>query len=131
MAPPRVRARLTPWRWAIRQSVAFIWIATALISAVVYPVAESLKLLAAVGVTGQLAPVALYGTCALELAIGVAMALGWRVRLMGAIGLALIAGFTAILSVGMPELWIHPFGPLTKNAPIVGATIAMIALADD
>ena len=42
----------------------------------------------------------------------------------------LMLGFTAILSVGIPELWLHPFGPLTKNVPLIAATLVMIALEE-
>jgi hypothetical protein len=41
-----------------------------------------------------------------------------------------MGGFMVILSLGMPELWLDPFGPLTKNIPILGATLVMRALED-
>lgn len=120
--------RLDPWRAPIRLTVAFIWLATAFVSAFVWPEAESLAMLDRSGVRGPLAPYVLYGTCALEAVVGLMCVVGWRVRLAGAVQLALMAGFTAILSATQPELWAHPFGPLTKNVPIVGATVAMLAL---
>ncbi len=129
-APQVLHARLAPWKVPIRLMVASIWIATSIVSAFLYPVAESLALLARTGIEGPIALPILYGTCALELAIGLATALGWRVRTMAAIQLALMASFTAILTLATPEMWIHPFGPLTKNIPLVAATIAMIALED-
>jgi uncharacterized protein YbjT (DUF2867 family) len=120
-------ARLTHLRVPLRLTVAFIWLATGIVSAF-FSAAEGLRLLQQIGVTGPAADVALYGTSGLEIFLGLATAAGWRVRLLGAVQLVLILGFTAILSVGLPELWLHPFGPLTKNVPLIGATLAMMAL---
>ena len=114
----------------LRLAVAFIWLATGIISAFVYPEAESRALMAQVGLTGAPATVALYGASYGALGVGLATALGYRVRLMGTIELALIFVFTALLTVGIPELWIHPFGPLTKNSPLIGATVVMMALEE-
>lgn len=36
--------------------------------------------------------------------------------------------FTAILTIWMPELWRHPFGPLSKNAVLIVATLVTMAL---
>src|SRR5262249_35188581 len=91
---------------------------------------EGYRLLQQIGITGALADVALHGTSLLEIVLGAATAVGWHVRLMGVVQIGLMLGFTAILSVGIPELWLHPFGPLTKNVPLLGATLAMLALEE-
>src|SRR5262249_20181937 len=109
-------ARLAPLRVPLRLSVAFIWLATGVIC-MFFSVGQGYDLLRRVGLTGTLADVALYGTCSLEIALGVATALGWRVRLMGALQLLLIVGFTVILTLKLPEVWLDPFGAVTKNIP--------------
>ncbi len=38
--------------------------------------------------------------------------------------------FMPILSLGIPQLWLHSFGPLTKNVPLIAATLVMRALED-
>jgi hypothetical protein len=38
--------------------------------------------------------------------------------------------FMAVLTLTQPELWTDPFGPLTKNIPLLGATLAMMALEE-
>ena len=119
-------ARMNPWRLPLRVTVAFIWIATGVVSALISP-AEGMRLLEQVGFTGTLASALMYGTSAFEVIIGFLTAFGIRVRLMGLIQLALMFGFTAILTVRMPEMWWHPFGPLTKNIPLIGATLVMMA----
>jgi uncharacterized protein YbjT (DUF2867 family) len=123
-------ARLKPLRVPLRLSVAFIWIASGIVSAFLYPESESRALLERVGITGAPATAALYATSLFEIALGLATAAGWRIRLLGTIQLALILAFTALLTAGMPELWLHPFGPLTKNVPLIGATLVMMGLEE-
>lgn len=130
LTPAQRRAldQLERLRLPLRASIAFVWLATGLISALVYPEAESLQLLADVGLHGQLARVALYGTAWFEVALGLATLIGWRVAWLAAIQLALMAGFMTILTVQQPAWWWHPFGPLTKNIPLVVATVVMVVL---
>jgi uncharacterized protein YbjT (DUF2867 family) len=125
----RRHARLTHLRVLLRLSIAFIWLATGLISAFI-SAPEGFNLLEQIGITGTVADLALYGTSLLEIALGLATAIGCRVRWMGAVQLLLILGFMIILTVGMPQLWLHPFGPLTKNIPLIGATLVMMAWED-
>ncbi|MGE3808920.1 MAG: SDR family oxidoreductase [Gemmataceae bacterium] len=125
----RWQAMLALVRLPLRLSVAFIWLATGIVS-VFFSVKDGYALLSQVGITGPLASLSLFGTAYFEIALGVATTLGWHVRLMGLIQLILMLGFTLILTFGIPELWLHPFGPLTKNIPLMGATLAMIALEE-
>lgn len=81
-------ARLTHLRVPLRLSIAFIWLWTGFVSAFVYPEWESLAMLARVGITGAVAPVILYGISLFEIALGVATAAGYRIRLLGMIQLA-------------------------------------------
>ena len=71
-----------------------------------------------------------YGISFFEMALGVATANGYCVRLIGAVELAPVLGFTAILSLRMPALSWHRFGPLAKNIPLIAATLIMVALEE-
>ena len=119
-------ARLAHLRVPLRCSIAFIWLATGIIS-MCFSAVQGYELLEDVGITGPLADVSLYGTSLLEIAMGLATLFGIRVRWMGMIQLVLMAGFMAILTFGTPELWLHQFGPLTKNIPIIAGTLVMMA----
>jgi len=37
----------------------------------------------------------------------------------------LVAGYIAIMSLCLPEFWLHPFGSLTKNLPIAAIMLLM------
>lgn len=43
--------------------------------------------------------------------------------------MALILGYTAIITVQLPEQWLHPFGPISKNVPML-AVLALLYLCD-
>jgi nucleoside-diphosphate-sugar epimerase len=125
----RWHAGLTHLRLPLRWSVAFIWLITGIVS-IFFSTERGFALLEQVGLTGPLADVALYGTAYLEIVLGLATAIGWRVRLMGSVQIILMCGFMAVLTARMPALWLDPFGPLTKNIPLIGATLAMMALEE-
>jgi len=54
--------------------------------------------------------------------------LRWRVPWVGAAQLALIAAYTGLVTLFMPDLWLHPLGAISKNLPVVAATLVMMAL---
>ena len=81
-----------------------------------------------VGLTGTAALTALYGAAALDIVLGIATLRTNRKGLWRA-QIALIVAYTAIISAFLPELWLHPFGPVLKNLPMLAALIALHELA--
>ena len=124
----RVAARLFFLRPLLRTAIAILWIATGLLSFGLYPVEKSYEMLAAIGLTGVSASVALYGGAAADLALGVLLFIGWRPVLVGLLQLASMAVFTLIATGLGGEYWLHPFAPILKNLPIAAAILVMIAL---
>jgi uncharacterized protein YbjT (DUF2867 family) len=120
-ATVRTLARLAWLLPLLRWSIALVWIATGLISIGIYPASESYALLARVGVSGALAPVLLYGAALMDIAFGVATLLMRRRRLLWLAQAAAIVAYTLIITVRLPEFWLHPFGPLLKNVPLLAA----------
>lgn len=118
---------LVPW---LRLTAGSIWIATPLATWFGWPRAESLALLSDAGISGPMAPWLVDATCVVELGLGVATFAGWRLAWVGGAQLALVLGFTAVLAATGSPLWGHPFGPITKNIPLVGAILAVIATRD-
>ena len=122
----RLRA-LANWRnILLRWTLAIIWLATAFVSAFVYPPADSLAMLARVGLEGWPATLALYGAAALDAALGIACMVRPRRALWLAQG-ALIFGYSAVIAACLPEYLWHPFGPLLKNMPILAILIILYA----
>lgn len=115
-------------RWqlpVLRTAIALVWIITGIVSLGIYPVQDSYALLARAGVPAALQPLALYGAAVLDILLGVLCFVRWRQRFgfpwVWAAQAALILGYTVIISVRLPEFWLHPYGPLTKNLPMLAA----------
>ena len=113
------------WRWMnplLRGSVALVWIVTGIVSFGVYPVHDSLALLARAGVPEGLRAAMLYGAASLDLLLGVLTLWPMRAaarRRLWLAQIALIAGYTLIITLKLPEFWLHPYGPVLKNLPLL------------
>lgn len=115
----------------LRFAMASMWIVTGIVSAFVYPVAQSLELLAAAGVRGMPALVMLYAAAALDVALGVAMLLMRRRKMLYRAQALLVAFYTAVISIRLPEYWAHPYGPVLKNIPLLVAIWLLHELDED
>lgn len=124
----RWHARLYFLAPLLRFSLALLWIFTGIVSAFLYPVEQSYALLQQVGVGETVAPLFLYGAAALDFALGLALLLRYRLTTVALLQIAIILGYTAIISVALPEFWLHPYGPLSKNIPLLVATLMMLQL---
>lgn len=126
----RRAAVLDLWLPPLRVALALMWIWTGIVSLGVYPVQDSYALLARVGLHGVLATVALYGAALLDLLLGVLTVAAPR-RLRRPVWLAqlaLIAGYTGLITLFLPEYWLHPYGPIVKNLPLLAAIGLLWAL---
>lgn len=114
-------------RWTLRGTMAAIWLTEGLGPKILFQQAEELaiaartglsfghpeRLLAAIGVaqiTGGLLALALAGRL-LRLVLGA--------QVLALIALPLVVGWMR------PDLWFHPFGPLTKTIPVLAGTFVL------
>lgn len=98
--------------------LATIWLATGVLSMGIFPQQESMALLAQVGLHGTIALIALYGSAALDMLFGVLTLLRPSPLLWRAQG-SLVLGYSVIIALCLPAFWLHPFGPMLKNLPIL------------
>jgi uncharacterized protein YbjT (DUF2867 family) len=113
-------AALLGWlQLVLRISIAAVWLIAGVVSMGIYPVEESYILLGRVGISGALAPVALYGAAALDIAFGLGTLFLRNRRPLWIAQAVLIALYTFTITFYLPEFWLHPFGPLAKNMPIL------------
>jgi uncharacterized protein YbjT (DUF2867 family) len=113
----------------LRGAVAILWIVTGIVSLAVYPIADSYALLARTGITGRAAPLALGAAGLLDIALGVA-SLAVRRRWVWWAQIALVLGYTLIITWRLPEYWAHPYGPILKNIPILAALLLLAQLEE-
>jgi uncharacterized protein YbjT (DUF2867 family) len=120
-----VQARLAWLLPLLRASLAIVWLVSGIVSLGPYPIRESLAMLERVGLHGALALAALYGAAVLDIGLGLATWLVQRRRWLWRLQIAVVLGYSAIIALKLPELWLHPFGPLVKNLPILAALVVL------
>ena len=121
-------ARLFFLRPALRLGLAALWIWTAIVSAFVYPLDKSLAMLAGLGVSAWQGAALIYAGAAVDGILGLALLMNFRPALIGLMQIAVMAMFTVLACFAVPQAWIDPLGPLTKNIAVLLATLAMIAM---
>jgi len=129
----RTQAQLGWLLPVLRISIALVWIVTGIVSLGLYPVADSYALLARVGITGMFAPLMLYGAALLDLVFGIATLVlqgKRRRRLLWLAQLAVILFYTVIITWRLPEFWLHPYGPLLKNLPMMAGIWLLLELEE-
>lgn len=117
--------------WALpmlRISIALVWIWTGIVSLGLYPTQDSYELLARVGIGASLAPLMLYGAAVLDLIVGLATLVMSRLGWLWLLQLAVILGYTVIITFKLPEFWLHPYGPLSKNLVMLAAIFLLYTL---
>jgi len=112
-------------RFGLQATLAFMWIYTALITALWPRESHVLDLLARCGFNGEWGWRMTVLSCTLNTAMGLALLR----RIPGAWAYALqagaILGYSATAAWNMPELTIDHCGPLVKNLPVLAAVMLM------
>src|SRR5690606_6730386 len=124
-------ARLSWLLPTLRVSIAIVWLWTGVVSLGLYPRSDSYLLLERAGVSQALAPAMLLGAALLNLALGFAALLMRRRRILWLVQIALILTYTAIITFRLPEFWLHPYGPLLKNLPMLAAIYLLYEMEAD
>jgi len=127
-AAASVNATLAWMQPLLRLSIAIVWIWTGIVSLGLYPPSESYALLARLGITGAFATVALYGAALLDIALGVGVLVLRNRRWLWIAQIAVMLGYSVLISLWLPEWWLHPYGPMVKNLPLIVATILLAHL---
>ncbi|MDD3447035.1 MAG: NAD(P)H-binding protein [Zavarzinia sp.] len=127
--PPEVRwqARAYFTRPLLRGALALVWLLSGLVG-LLLPADTMIATAAALGLEPAAALAAGYGFSALDLALGLAVLARWRPGTTAVIQVAVVAGYTLALGIGLPGLWLDPFGHLLKNATVIAAALALAAV---
>jgi hypothetical protein len=133
LAALRAQARLGWLLPLLRITLGLVWIVTGLLSLGLFPREASYELLGRAGIAPSFQPLMLDGAAMLDLLLGVftlwpPLRARWRCRLWAAqAGLMLV--YMVIIAAQLPEFWLHPFGPLLKNLPML-AVLLLLYLQD-
>lgn len=124
-APDLKPAAVLAWTLPLATlALAMLWLWTAWVSWFGWPHADSHAWLAACGVPAAWREPMLAGASLLDAAIGCALLIGPR-RWLWPAQLALVGGYTLIMTVCLHPFWLHPFGPLSKNLPILALLLLL------
>ncbi len=113
--------------WVLRGGMAVIWITEGILPKMIFLQAGEVAALSSFGLSAELAADVIFVTGLCQAISGVAALLlrGRPLRvLLFAQGLALIF-LPLMISACQAHMWLHPFGPLTKNIPILVGTAVL------
>lgn len=103
----------------LQWSLAFLWIFTALCSVWFYPITDSYALLKQIGISAFWQPILLYGAAFLDFGIGLALLMNFQIKKIGVLQSLLIVIYSLIITIKIPQFWLEPCGPITKNIPLL------------
>ncbi len=112
----------------LRLSIAFLWMWSGIVSIFFFPQEQSYQFLAASGITGNAAPVMLYGLALMDIILGLATLLAYRIRPLIFFQFIIIFLYTLTITFTLPEFWLHPFGPVLKNIPLLATLLVYLNL---
>ena len=112
----------------LRLSIAFLWIWCGIVSMFFFPVEQSYQFLAASGITGSAAPMMLYGLAIMDIMLGIATLLAYRIRALILFQFSIVFLYTLTITFTLPEFWLHPFGPVLKNIPLLATLLVYLNL---
>ena len=114
-------------RWILRGGLALIWITEGLLPKVVFQQPWELAIVSGSGLVAGDPGTFLVWMGLAQAASGVAALLvPWRgLRWLLLAQAAALIALPLLVSWQDPLLWVHPFGPLTKNVPIVVGTLVL------
>ena len=115
----KLYASLYFMRPLLRWVIGFVWIWSGVVSAFLYPQPLALELLHEIGVPVGLDVPLLYFAALLDIVIGVLTIVGYRLQTILSLQLLVIGVYTLLLSILAPYHWLHPFGPVLKNLPLM------------
>ena len=125
----RWHARLYFLRPLLRAILIVLWLGSTL-AGVLAPVASYAAVDAAFSGLGLPSRPLALAFSGVDLLIAVALLVRWRPRWMAIVQLTVVGGYTILLTVLAPALWLDPFGALLKNLPIL-ALIGVWAILEE
>ncbi|MGQ3889548.1 NAD(P)H-binding protein [Legionella sp. CNM-1927-20] len=124
-SPDRWYARLFFIKPLLRLSLAFMWLASAIVSAFLFPKAGSYLLLTKVGVSTYWQPTLLYLASLINGVIGLSLLFNYKTKLNCLLQIMVMTAYTIIITLKIPDLWLEPFGSIVKNVPVLVSIIIL------
>lgn len=127
----RWHSRLFFLKPALKLSLVFVWLFTAICTLFLYPKNASLNLLAHIGVSHIWQSALLYSAGILDAILGLAMLFDYKIKQVIGLQIMVMLGYMALITWKLPYLWLEPLGPITKNIPLIVATLIYWAIEEE
>ncbi|MES2825000.1 MAG: DoxX-like family protein [Pseudomonadota bacterium] len=108
-----------------RLSLSFLWLWTA-VTSFWWGRAVGYEVLSQQGIEGVLADVCINAGSLLDAIIGIWLLSNFKMQWCYRIQIILIISYTMLLTIIDASFWLHPFGPLTKNIPILALLLVLL-----
>lgn len=113
---------ILPALWPlVRVCISFLWIWTGIVSLFFFSQEQSFEWLRAVGLPERQLLPALVASSVIDILLGVLLFSRLRSLSYG-IQLITVLFYTIVLTFALPDMWLHPFGPASKNLPLLALT---------
>jgi len=103
---------------AAKFSLVFLWLFTG-ITSIYFSPEIGYEILSSASITGLMADVSVYAGGILDIVLGLWLMTSFKTSLCCMVQISIISTYTVLLTFIDPSFWLHPFGPITKNIPIV------------
>ncbi|MCW8855795.1 MAG: DoxX-like family protein [Kangiella sp.] len=101
-----------------RYSLALLWIFTGLTS-IYFDYETGYQLLINFGFNEPITRTLIYSGAILDIGLGFWILSNKQMKLCYVIQIVVITSYTILLTIIEPSYWLHPFGPVSKNLPII------------
>ncbi len=114
----------------IQLSLSFLWVFTGLTS-IFWGRDIGYDILLKVDIKNMLADIFIYGGGILDVVIGVWLLTSFQIRKCCLIQIILIVVYSILITVIEPSFWLHPFGPIVKNIPVIVLIFVLYKLEEE
>lgn len=125
----RWHARLFFLAPLLRIALILMWLSSAFLG-LFYGAELTAELVSALGLPMPLADPLRIGSSVLDIGIAALLVLDRGGRWSLITQIAVVLGYTAVLGLALPHLWLDPLGPLLKNIPVMMTILAYAAIAE-
>ncbi|MCJ2177329.1 SDR family oxidoreductase [Novosphingobium album (ex Hu et al. 2023)] len=125
----RWHARLFFLAPALRAMLVFLWLASAWLG-LVHGAEQTARFTAELGLPDALVAPLRISSSLLDIGIAAMVLFDRRARWATPVQLAAVLGYTLVIGIALPALWLDPLGPLLKNLPILLLIAVHGAIAD-
>ncbi|MEO9467535.1 SDR family oxidoreductase [Parasphingorhabdus sp.] len=125
----RWHARLFFVAPALKAVLVTLWLASALLG-IFFGETQTIAFLDRFDLSRELAWPIQTGTCLLDLVVAALLLFEKGTKWSTLIQLLVVGGYTLIIGIALPQLWLDPLGPLLKNLPIIMAILVYGVIGD-